>query len=386
MASFANRRGASQPHASELGGQSSNLDILRAVAVLAVFLAHWLQVVAGLRFGQTFAFGVDTAALGRSGVLIFFVHTSLVLMQSLKRTSPNVPDQLLYRHFYIKRMFRIYPLSICLILVSIALSIPPDATGSSYRWGGQVWLIANLLLVQNVFGGGSVAAPLWTLPSELQMYLALPALFFALRKRKRSGNIDLIAIYLVGLLLAWLYSLFQFVPSFLGGVIAYKLLESVKPRFPAWTWSFAVLAALLAYMLSPYSDRSQPKDALLSMTVALFIPLFRQNSGTLATVAAYVAKYSYGIYLCHTPLLWFIFQRLKLPVWQGTVLFVFATGAVSVACYCLIEKPLIGVGGRLANRITRRAALNLPNKPKATGEVDPIARTENPQALDGVTG
>jgi hypothetical protein len=65
--------------------------------------------------------------------------TSLVLMQSLERTSANLFGWSLIWYFYIRRAFRIYPLSVCLILLSIALSIPPDALGVCYSWQGMRW-------------------------------------------------------------------------------------------------------------------------------------------------------------------------------------------------------------------------------------------------------
>lgn len=73
--------------------QNSNLDILRSVAVLAVFLCHLLQVMAGCKFGERLAFGIETYSLGQIGVVIFFVHTSLVLMQSMERTGHACPNR-----------------------------------------------------------------------------------------------------------------------------------------------------------------------------------------------------------------------------------------------------------------------------------------------------
>src|SRR5438045_2701232 len=93
-----------------------NLDILRSIAVLSVFLAHALQVVAGCKPHEYLAYGIDTSSLGRIGVLIFFVHTSLVLLRSLERTGANLSGWSLIRYFYVRRAFRIYPLSSCLIL------------------------------------------------------------------------------------------------------------------------------------------------------------------------------------------------------------------------------------------------------------------------------
>lgn len=67
---------------------------MRSVAVLCVVIAHGLTYL-----------GLPAIAgwSGITGVCFFFVHTSLVLMFSLER-DPEVGS------FYLRRMFRIYPL------------------------------------------------------------------------------------------------------------------------------------------------------------------------------------------------------------------------------------------------------------------------------------
>ncbi len=52
--------------------ESPNLDFLRAIAVLAVYYVH-PRIMLGAKPGM----------MGLFGVLLFFVHTSLVLMMSL---------------------------------------------------------------------------------------------------------------------------------------------------------------------------------------------------------------------------------------------------------------------------------------------------------------
>jgi len=325
-------------------GADSNLDILRSAAVLAVLVAHVLQVTAGCKFGEHFAYGIETYSLGTVGVLIFFVHTSLVLMQSLERAGTTRSGWALIRWFYIRRAFRIYPLSICVILLSVALWIPPNAVGVPYRWHGGRWLLANLLLVQNITGAPDVASPLWSLPYEVQMYLVLPVLFLLLPAANSRWR--LAAIYIASLF-GSLYYLLRYVPCFLPGVIAYKLLDHVRPRLPAWLWCPTVIAAVALYVLAPHST---PNEFLICLTIGVLIPLFRANHGPLSTAAAYIAKYSYGVYLCHTPILWLLYRQLAMPGWQRLICMVLGTTAASVACYHAIERPLIELGTRLANR------------------------------------
>jgi peptidoglycan/LPS O-acetylase OafA/YrhL len=329
--------------------QYPNLDILRSIAVLAVFLSHTLQVTAGLRLGDHFAYGVETFSLGHIGVLLFFVHTSLVLMQSLERTGTKLTGWPLIRYFYVRRAFRIYPLSVCLVLLSIVFSIPPDALNVTYRWFGVAWVSTNILLIQNLTSFSPVASPMWSLPYEVQMCLVLPLIFLFLRAPGHGSGLPLICV--TGALLSLFYPLFRYFPCFLCGVVAYSLIGSWRPRFPAWLWCPAITVAVVLYVEAPFSDANWIKDVLICVAVGLSIPLFRGNGGATAAMAAPIAKYSYGIYLCHTPLLWLLYRKLTIPGWQRGIWLVLATGLVSVACYRMIESPLIRIGARVANRV-----------------------------------
>ncbi len=336
------------------GAENSNLDILRSAAVLAVVGTHTLQLVAGLTFGQHFAFGVETYSLGQIGVLIFFVHTSLVLMQSLERTATRLSGWPLIRYFYVRRAFRIYPLSVFLILLSIIFSIPPNALGTSYRWYGAGWALENIFLVQNIahIGRVNVSSPLWSLPYEVQMYLMLPVLFLLLRVQ--GSRARLVPIYFTGMILSAMHPVFQYVPCFLAGVIAYVMLRTARPRFAAWLWCPVVIGAIALYVLTPYSEPASWKDVILCLIVGALIPLFQSASGFIAKAASHIAKYSYGIYLCHTPILWLLYRRMAIPDWQRPVWLVIATGGVSIACYYAVERPMIEAGTRFANRVSEK--------------------------------
>ena len=75
-----------------------NLDVLRAVAVLCVFVDH-------LADPFTNTVGPFSAwELGRLGVLMFFVHTSTVLMASLSRLQQGGRSGwALAKTFYVRR-------------------------------------------------------------------------------------------------------------------------------------------------------------------------------------------------------------------------------------------------------------------------------------------
>lgn len=154
--------------------QDPNLDLLRATAVLMVVVFHVLlslRMVAG-RLGWLMG-------LGRWAVLIFFVHTSLVLMYSLQRQT-TTEAAIGWRHylaFLLRRCFRLLPLSTVVIAAVVVLDLPVASVHHG-RFAavhpGVGGILANLFLVQNLTGTDPVMGTLWSLPFEMQMYLALP--------------------------------------------------------------------------------------------------------------------------------------------------------------------------------------------------------------------
>jgi peptidoglycan/LPS O-acetylase OafA/YrhL len=228
-------------------------------------------------------------------------------------------------------------------------SIPAHPLGATYQWLGMRWFLANILLIQNIVNMESISSPLWSLPYEVQMYLILPILFLAVRAPKRG--IRLIAIYVASLFLSRLNPLLRFIPCFLAGVVAYRLLGMVRPRLPSWSWCPAVLLVVAIYTSKPRSDNSWLKEVLVCLVFGALIPLFKKNHGAIAKAAAHVAKYSYGIYLCHMPILWLLYRRSAVPDWERPIWLAIAIVVVPVVCYHLIEYPLIQIGTRLANRV-----------------------------------
>ena len=166
---------------------SPNLDLLRTVAVLCVFVSHLL-----------FVFGVRSfGSLGHVGVILFFVHTSFVLMGSLERLQlDGGSNWQLVTGFWCRRFFRIYPLSILFVVLIAMFSIPAEP-GAVYGWIGWRAFFSNLALTQNLTYDKNILGVLWTLPLEVQMYVMLPALYFVVRGRRRYLSLGLWAVSVV---------------------------------------------------------------------------------------------------------------------------------------------------------------------------------------------
>ncbi len=329
-------------------GQSPNLDFLRSVAVLAVFADHLMST-----FGFRDALGLDLWKLGRLGVLMFFVHTSLVLVLSLDRLrQPGAGN--MFAAFYVRRFFRIYPLSIVCVLAVVALHIPSAPWRPQYYWPGWPTLISNLALTQNLTFSESVLGPLWSLPYEIQMYLVLPAIYLLLRWKR--GLFPLIALWGAALAAALAQphltarlDFVKFAPCFMGGVASYWFMQRYRPRLPFILWPVVMLAAMVEFVVFDHERTGWVMCAILGLAV----PHFRDmNVRWLGSASHTVAKYSYGIYLAHIIAMWLAFVQLKTyPAWAQWGIFAVVAAGLPVAAYHLLEHPMIRLGSVISGNI-----------------------------------
>lgn len=337
---------------------SSNLDVLRSMAVLFVVISH-LPVVSSFQIG-----GYHTQALGLLGVLIFFVHTCLVLMMSLERQSMVYGKRDFARTFFVRRVFRIYPLSIVvvlLLLLTVMSFVDPALQAQSSLWV----VVSNVLLINNFSELPSIPGALWSLPFEVQMYVLLPGVFILVEK---SGNKALVVMGLLWLasvalvMIVWRmglnYNLIKFIPCFLPGVVAFTLRSSQRNISPVWLFLYVIAVAILY----PWAVAHGMKENVLSWPVCLVLGLIIPmccdiESAWLKTTCNLIARYSYGIYLVHGPCLELAFDYFKeLQILLQWVIFVGATIVLSYLAFHFVEKPGIKFGRRIARRVSLDAS------------------------------
>jgi len=342
---------------------SNNLDVLRTCAVMLVFLNHLMCM---LRAQHAV---IDDGA-ARFGVILFFVHTSCVLMGSIQ--SIRAEGDLWVSRFYLRRLFRLYPLSIGLIFVSILLRAPMKPwMGLDHAPYSASTLLSNLLLVQNMTGKTSIIGPLWSLPIEVEMYFVLPLVFLLIRFKSWrrlimiwlgaalfiAGTQNLAADMLHG---AHRFESLEFVPCFLAGAMAFGLARPARP-WPSYLWAPSLLALIAI-------GRHYAFEPLVFWSCCLAVALLYSRIADLPTnlltrLCHQIANYSYGIYLTHIFGLWIFFQMsgsmlhsVALRI-TGTVLF---TAVASVVLFHLVEDPMIRLGKRLT------AGLGASSQPAAS--------------------
>lgn len=333
-----------------------NLDALRSFAVCAVMIDHLVPtLVRHLNWHSAFI-QAFTWHIGQAGVLAFFVHTSLVLMYSLDRLETKT--KAVTTHFYIRRIFRIYPLSIATILMVILLGIPAMTWKATPPLTLTV-ILANLLLVQNLITKQDVSGPLWSLPYEVQMYVVLPFLHRIAKLRQGSFFITLliVAASALGVYLSRKtghVNMLAYAPCFLAGVLCYSLRDKLRAVLPALAWPVFVVALFGVYC---FVHMRQPDPVywigwLLSFVLGCSINLFRESPfAAWNWITSNIAKYSYGLYLLHVPALYLVFIVLKIrnmPL--GIALFFSLSLAASIVTYHALEAPMIELGRRLSDR------------------------------------
>ncbi len=342
---------------------SANLDLLRALAVIAVFFDHLCSALHNRGFGS----------LGRFGVILFFIHTSFVLMASLHRLDrPGDSPRSISIAFWVRRCFRIYPLTVLFVVLVPLLRIPSDPA-RIYAGIGLKAFFSNLALTQNLTYSPNILSPLWSLPLEMQMYLLLPFAYFAIRGNRRYRSL---ALWTLSVLLALTVpriserlDVFRYAPCFTSGIVAFDLLRSPRRtwRLPAWTWPVGILLAIALF--GPHDNVSLPHKIarawVLSLLLAVLYANVRETSSNWAhRLFHWIAERSFGIYLSHTVVFWVVFYRMQqFPLWTRAAALVAGAVGIPALLYVSIERPLIQTGSRVAGRLLHHSAPSKPRPP-----------------------
>jgi peptidoglycan/LPS O-acetylase OafA/YrhL len=280
-------------------------------------------------------------------------------MFSLERQQLRFPGKPSYLPFLTRRVFRIFPLSVAIVLLVTVLKLPvaalPDGKfmAAHLGWGG---ILSNLLLLQNLTHSDSVIIPLWSLPFEMQMYLFLPVLFLLVRSRRYAWAILLLwaAFAFVGSHGGWMErhgvtDLIIFVPCFLSGIVAYKLTKAWRLRLPAFLWPIALGVLTVFYLKQPTYQRAWYSCLMLGVAIPQFQEMTNRISRKTFQV---IARYSYGIYLTHFICIWLAFQAVGgVAGWLRWAILLVTVAVFPYFLYHLLEKPMIRIGERVATAL-----------------------------------
>ena len=354
------------------------LDLVRAVAAIAVLLGHIVQL--GLYSGSW----PFTIALQKNAVTVFFVLSGLVIASSVARGRGGHRGGL--GEFALARAKRVVPVAMLGIGAGLLVAALGDASeaplfAGAAQWPGNGEILRAVLFVSESWNSGFAPNPLmWSLVYEVWFYALFGAAMF-LRGWNRAIWLAVLAAAagpnILLLLPAWLVgaglchwtaardlprslarpaAALAFAMLFVAPAIAPVLLEGLSAVLPGWDLGFSL------YALS---------DNLLAIAVvAGFIGLRKLAEDGLAiperwagTVRAF-ANISFTLYLLHWPLL----KALQMAgIGAGD----------SMVRFALLAALVVGACALLAMLVERRT----PHMPRCFA--NPISATKKGPTLSG---
>lgn len=308
-----------------------DIQILRGIAVTAVVLFHANE---GL-FPQGFL-GVD----------VFFVISGFVVTPSImkifsQKTSTRTEVLGRLKVFYLRRFFRLAPAFGVTLILSVPLILIFASVSEYLRFAKQG--LASIVLLGNLgayfFSGSNYFAPnpnplihLWSLSSEEQIYLMLPALLAIpiLRSGRSKFTSPIIVIASLGFIAFAADVLSESFPIILQslGVVNPQSLMFYLPISRFWEFAFGALLSfyLLEKRINSRLTTLAGNISLISLGILLFghfeithslslivsiltslVIIFHPLDATprlLRKAGSRIGDSSYSIYLLHMPLIY----------------------------------------------------------------------------------
>lgn len=157
----------------------SQLDGLRAIAIILVIIFHWFPE------GE----GINVLANGPLGVTLFFVLSGFLITRILLLSRAAVHEAGIaqtYKHFLLRRVLRIFPLYYFLLfIIWQAKSIPfiPDIHTDFYNYPAHYILYISNFLLEKTTNWSDLLSILWSLAVEEQFYVFWPLVILSVPLR-----------------------------------------------------------------------------------------------------------------------------------------------------------------------------------------------------------
>jgi peptidoglycan/LPS O-acetylase OafA/YrhL len=369
----------------------TSLDSLRGLAALMVAIGHsfiaitfsgvdklwatpiWLIEPNDAIFAKLVLF----VGNGSSAVTVFFVLSGVVLGLSLDRDYSSW--QVSYRRFLIKRVFRVYPAHILVLLSVVAIlflfsAINPGTYVDASTWFN--WYYRNLpngeniarnLMLLDVF----LNPVTWTLKIEMAVALIFPALHWLSRIASKKVVVNvflLIGLFILGVLNPASF-FFSHLYKFYLGLLIPLYLPMVMSDWRKITQIFTLLFSFLLLLLIPqFVKNIFINQVSTSVGAAIIVMMAMKYPSSLLSKFEIIKKlgqHSYSFYLWHFPVIWFSYYFLNQnAITSGYIqasplmvavsvclLSVLGAYFLSLLSYKLVEKPSIILGRKFAHHI-----------------------------------
>ena len=226
-----------------------------------------------------------------------------------------------YSEYFLKRLRRIYPAFLGFLILYLLVYKTFGRNDYASDLVDPTFFVTCVLFIQPLlafsdFNAIDVIPGTWSLYTEIYFYALLPVLIIILKKGRNRTNL-FICLFLIALLYrhnfmsennwALRANLFYYLDFFCAGmVIAYLKLENrieyLKSTKPWLGWLIISLAI---------TGNLPTIDSYLMMTVGIGILIVSAVSDSARNIksfkfSSFFAKYSYGIFLNHIAIFWYI--------------------------------------------------------------------------------
>lgn len=362
-----------------------SIQMLRGVALLLVVAFHFRQYLNNV-YAQA-DIGDRLFGLGEVGVDIFFVISGFIIVYSSRNKEKNTPVE-----FSIKRVFRLYPVYLCVLLFLLILDVSTQYTISQVV--KSIFLIPNDYNFIGPWYGYSINLPAWTLTYEVLFYAIFAASISVSHKHRTAVCIALMIVivcasqlYFRGHLqldpitrdsgensiirnLTFLSN--PIVYDFIYGMLIAELYSRVSDNIASnKTFSLLMLCVLcisVATIISGY-NRGAGVERWGLVSFALVGSLVMLSRGRDLSVSRFwlvMGEMSYSLYLNHMVVkkLAGIYLR-DFGIYKGNggatlfIILLILTFVMSCITYYFIEKPCVSLGHKLAEKIREKKSHRL---------------------------
>lgn len=393
-----------------------NLNGVRFVAALGVIAHHIEQAknIYGLDniYTNSFVGGV----FGKLGIIMFFVLSGFLITYLLLKEKEKT-GTISVRNFYIRRIFRIWPLYYLIIFLGIFVLphfnffyIPYLSDHVNDSWGLKLFVF--LFFLPNVADMLFRSAPApfinqtWSVGVEEQFYLMWPWIV------KYSKNILKVLLIIIGVYFAirttffvwhintpenkvvsdinYFWEYFCIDDMALGGIMAwilyYKKEKALKFLFHKYTQIVTYL--LIAFLALRGISVPFVTFEVYAVPFAVMIINLAANKNTLVTfdfkVLDYLGKVTYGLYMYHgiaiifgirAVLAWVPKENL---VFSNVVLYLVTFGScilMTILSYELYENPFLKAKMKYSKIISGDNAKHLAEEAQAPEQEAPVSGT-----------
>lgn len=346
--------------------RNKNVDILRVAAILVIMVYH-AYVICGMPWTARTYIHTLLNFGGELGVTLFFALSGFGIYMSLdrKHKAQALPTWWSFMKARCKRIMPQY--YFCIFVLLLFPSAHLLSVEGLKHIGAYIFFIQNLFLETH----GSINGALWTMATIFQFYLIAKWLYLMMNKHPFVGCIGAAALTVGSKMIIYNYVLpcFDFggsgyfvygrqlisaLDNFVFGMAAAKIINSewLKEKNKNSLYILGTVLTLCSLVLlvittldlsvkGPYggSIRGYAGHTWLAFLFALLIvgiSMMPQIKGGLSKIVQFLAKYQYGIYLWHMPVI--VSLKNSSPLFQYLAIHNFSVFAIALIMV------IIGIG------------------------------------------